>query len=1298
VVKNASTKQSKLDALELLARQRRGEKVDIGITEEEPLFEEVDEEEYQKNRKGGFVVDASDEEYDSEDDDFIDDGDDVEDDKKDRGKRAKGKRQSKTIEADPKQKSVASFFGAGTSGTSKASSSHFDTKKDRPPVDMDDMLSEMLFQDVKTPSRVARSKTSLSQTPSKTPSKTPSQTPSKPSPIVRSEPPTPKPDNNKRPSETMEVDEQVDNSAKRLKSDEIGPQSYERIYWYDCSEGSQGTVYFFGRINQDGKYVSCCLVVKNVRRTVYLSIAPNCTYDEAVSEFTHITAKKYGIKSFDCEKVTKKYAFSSDPNMPLLSDFVKVDYPATHAALPADLAGETFKKVLNISQSPMEKLILELKLRGPCWLRLIDPVPATSPLTWTKVELEVESPDNVIVESDKADLKPPYFCVLSLSLQTLAHLTIAGRNDILAISVMYNNTIMLDDCLKRSNKASGHFVLLSKPNKVLLPYDFNTKIKTFRRTKLELFDSERDLLTSFMEKYSELDPDIVVGHDLLNFDFETLVRQMVANKMGTWSKLGRFKRSTLVSTKKAFPYLFSGRALCDIKKMAEELMQLRSYDLTELCSQLLDRKRIEYDQTALLESFKSSDNLMNMLNASWEDVDSIFSILVELNIIPLALKITNITGNILSRTFAAGRSERNEYLLLHAFHEDNFICPEKRQTDQSNNLGRRKAAYTGGLVLEPKAGFYESCVLLMDFNSLYPSIIQEFNICFSTVKVPENEVEGSALVPNESVATGVLPSQLKNLVDRRRQVKRLMGDCKQPMQKTLLDIEQRALKLTANSMYGCLGFEYSRFYAKHLASLVTLKGREILMSTKALVESLGYEVIYGDTDSLMIDTKSSDYDHVVERGTEMKSSINRTFKLLEIDIDGVYRPLLLLKKKNYAGASVSKTADGKLVKKIETKGLDSVRRDRAVVAREAGEKILSMIMESDREVCQIVECIHAYLKGLAESIGKNELPVEKYLISKQLNKNPQEYRDTKGIGHVAIALRYNKDPRRAKKLRAGDVIEYVICTDNTSESANQRCYTLEELASDENLKLDLDYYLCQQIYPAVSRICDKLPLTNAYAIAEALGIESNPGVKIARDPAQIGSKMDQLISKGSARFNSCQPLSITCPDCFNEDQIDQRLRRNPKSNKLEPSLASCKFCGSRLASKSRHIVVQMILSIRRLVQRLYSGKFSCSLCQVSTRNLFGPLDEKERPLCVSCGNSMECDIDDRLLDLQLNYYKYLLDIEQERGQLTMADDTVDMYQRCREEILGALRQSYINTVDAQQVFAMVCSSGAADCV
>ena len=154
---------------------------------------------------------------------------------------------------------------------------------------------------------------------------------------------------------------------------------------------------------------------------------------------------------------------------------------------------------------------------------------------------------------------------------------------------------------------------------------------------------------------------------------------------------------------------------------------------------------------------------------------------------------------------------------------------DKAEKASRSKKGRRKPAYAGGLVLDPKRGFYDKFVLLMDFNSLYPSIIQEFNICFTTVdrqvatKAAEGEEEILPDLPDPSLPLGILPTEIRKLVDSRREVKKLIND---KLSKDLLlqyDIRQKALKLTANSMYGCLGFSNSRFYAKPLAALITCK-------------------------------------------------------------------------------------------------------------------------------------------------------------------------------------------------------------------------------------------------------------------------------------------------------------------------------------------------------------------------------------------------------------------------------------------------------------------------------------------
>ncbi|CAF5220036.1 unnamed protein product, partial [Rotaria magnacalcarata] len=126
------------------------------------------------------------------------------------------------------------------------------------------------------------------------------------------------------------------------------------------------------------------------------------------------------------------------------------------------------------------------------------------------------------------------------------------------------------------------------------------------------------------------------------------------------------------------------------------------------------------------------------------------------------------------------------------------------------------------------------------------------------------------IVALDDTTKGILPLEIYKLVERRREVKKLIKEKKNLTDEQLVqyDIRQKAYKLTANSLYGCLGFKHSRFFCKQLAAFITCKGREILMQAKNIVERMNYDVIYGDTDSIMINTNSIDYDQVMAIGAK----------------------------------------------------------------------------------------------------------------------------------------------------------------------------------------------------------------------------------------------------------------------------------------------------------------------------------------------------------------------------------------------------------------------------------------------
>ncbi|KAI4326084.1 hypothetical protein MLD38_031432 [Melastoma candidum] len=1025
------------------------------------------------------------------------------------------------------------------------------------------------------------------------------------------------------------------------------------------------------------------------------------------------------VSSFSMALVKRRYAFER-PDIPVGENYVlKINYPFKDPPLPVDLKGESFSVLHATHCSALELLLVKRKIKGPSWLSISNFSSCANPqrVSWCKFEVTVESPKDLrISASTKFSAEIPPVVVTAINLKTIAN-DKNNVNEIVSASIIRCqkakiDTPMLPSEWKKPNMLS-HFTVVRKLEGGIFPMGF-TKEATEKNAKagsnvIGFESSERALLNRVMIELHKLDSDVLVGHNISGFDLEVLLQRAQACKVPStmWSKIGRLKRSVMPRLTRgsnifgsgASPGIMScvaGRLLCDTYLCSRDLLKEVSYSLTQLAKTQLNKDRKEITPHDLPRMFQNTTTLMELIEYGETDAWLSMELMFHLSILPLTRQLTNISGNLWGRTLQGARAQRVEYLLLHAFHAKKYIVPDKTPSkdskfakkrtnhgDGEQNIdgldadeerqsmeqqkGKKGPAYLGGLVLEPKRGLYDKYVLLLDFNSLYPSIIQEYNICFTTV---ERAADGSIPPLPSSKDPGVLPELLKNLVQRRRMVKSWMKNAT-GLKVQQLDIQQQALKLTANSMYGCLGFSNSRFYAKPLAELITLQARQILQSTVDLVQNnLNLEVIYGDTDSIMIYSGLDDISKAKAIAGKVIQEVNKKYRCLEIDLDGLYKRMLLLKKKKYAAVKLH-FKDGTPYEVIERKGLDMVRRDWSLLSKELGDFCLSQILSGGS--CEdVVESIHDSLVKVAEDMRRGQVALEKYVITKTLTKPPEAYPDAKNQPHVQVAMRL-KQSGYSIGCSVGDTVPYIICREQGAECGSStgiapRARHPDELKqNDGKWLIDIDYYLSQQIHPVVSRLCASIQGTSPERLADCLGLDSSKFQVKSNEPANNVPSGPLFSMEDEERYRDCRPLILSCPSCSTSfncpaicNSICESVSRKSNNDEVEKSSSfwcslHCPKCpkGENMGTFTSAILANQV---KRQADGFMSQYYKCVMmcddesCNHTTRSLnLRVLGDSERgticPEYPRCNGHLVRKYSEADLYKQLSYFCHILDTE-----------------------------------------------------
>ncbi|KAG7698449.1 hypothetical protein KL951_001713 [Ogataea haglerorum] len=1114
----------------------------------------------------------------------------------------------------------------------------------------------------------------------------------------------------------------INSTFEKVDESQVVDSETIQLFWIDYAE-VDNSLLLFGKVKTlDGRHVSAVVQVNGISREIYFlpresrldeDDGPPPTAMDVHEEIIPLLLDKFGLDRIKAKPETKKWAFELE-NIPKETEYLKVLLPfqtpkSRNTVLPSSLEGETFRHVFGANANIFETFVLQRNVMGPCWLE-IKGADFSAIKNSSHCQVEVAVADPAQIKPIDTNMPAPDLTAFSINIQPVTNLK-EGKQEIGFVSfAVYRN--VHQDTPMPEDAVPDELLTLVRPvgGSLALPPGLS-QLAAKRNIPLRSFNNERTLLNCLAALIKKTDPDVFVGHRLDAAVLDVLMRRMHDLKISQWSTVGRRNRKQWPdrygkgSGRNNMFYLkeiFAGRLCCDIaNEMGQSLTsKCQSWDLPEMYDIVCKKKFMPMDVNLANPQFAEDTNLLlAAFNENSMSVKIIAEIAFRVQILSLSKQLTNLAGNAWAHTLGGTRAGRNEYILLHEFTKNGYIVPDKetrsqRQAaaaaaaleqdgDESTATSNKKTKYQGGLVFEPEKGLHKNYILVMDFNSLYPSIIQEFNICFTTVNrsnLGENDLPS---VPPSEVAQGVLPRLLQQLVNRRREVKKLLKDPRATaVEKAQYDIKQQALKLTANSMYGCLGYVNSRFYAKSLAMLVTNRGREILMDTRQLAESIGLRVVYGDTDSVMIDTGSDNFQEAMKIGDDFKIKVNERYRLLEIDIDNVFKRLLLHSKKKYAAMNATVDASGLEKTVLEVKGLDMRRREFCLLSKETSTFVLEKIL-GDADPEDALNDIYTHLEDVKNKLTDNQIPMHKLAINTRLSKDPGQYPGGKSMPAVQVALRLRK---QGKLVRAGSVMTFVITDKGQADgdSVADRARAISEiLANPSQYRPDPYYYLEKQIFAPIERLLERIEGNDVVRMASALGLDARKyeaRARFVQDRASAELQpLDSTVSD-SERFRDCKPLFISCTSCrapfeFGGIQASKRYQVTFSGVKC----LSCQQVLSPLAISS-----QLEHFLRHEISTYYAGWLVCDDCGVKTRqvSVYGRRCIGKNGKAYGCKGIMRYIYPDKQLYNQLLYAMSLFDVDKAKKRL-LKPLTADLGVEDKENKLVPMNQGELDALVEQ---------------
>ena len=488
-------------------------------------------------------------------------------------------------------------------------------------------------------------------------------------------------------------------------------------------------------------------------------------------------------------------------------------------------------------------------------------------------------------------------------------------------------------------------------------------------TQIFEFDQEEKMLMAWRDFLEKVDPDVIIGYNIANFDFPYLLnraKHLKCSRFPYWTRLKNKESgaraahfsSKQMGNRETKETNTNGRLQLDLLQLVQRDHQLRSYTLNSVCAHFLDEQKEDVHHTMITELFNGTPESRRRLAVyCLKDAYLPQRLMDKLMCLVNYTEMARVTGVPFNYLLAKGQQVKFISQLFRKALEQHLVIPNLRNESTDEQ-------YEGATVIEPTRGYYDVPIATLDFASLYPSIIQAHNLCYTTLlnktsveKLKLKKDEDYIVTPNgdlfctAKVRKGLLSQILEELLGARKRAKKELAVETDPFKKAVLNGRQLALKISANSVYGITGATVGKLPCLAIASSTTSYGRQMIEKTKDEVQARytvanGYshdaQVIYGDTDSVMVKFGPKDLAKAMELGEEAASLVSAKFlKPIKLEFEKVYYPYLLINKKRYAGLYWTGTEK---YDKMDSKGIETVRRDNCRLVQNVIETILRKIL------------------------------------------------------------------------------------------------------------------------------------------------------------------------------------------------------------------------------------------------------------------------------------------------------------------------------------------------------------------